>query len=187
MRDSGYALRAFGSDMVPMAVFLTVTLATGNILLATGAGIATGVAQLVWALARREPIGMIQWASLGLVGLLGGITLLTRNPAFIMFKPTAAHLLIGAAMLKPGWMERYVPAETRDRARPLLTRFGFIWAGLMFVTAALNLVVMLTADPMTWARFNLIFPTASMIALFAIQNAAMRRRLFNRTAQARFE
>ena len=177
MRRLAYTLRAFGGDMVPMAVFLTVVLATRNILAATAIGMAAGVGQLIWTLARRQPIGAIQWASLGLVALLGGATLLTRDPRFIMLKPTAAHLFLGAVMLRPGWMERYAPAEVRDVARPMLTAFGFVWAALMFVTAALNLAVMLLADPMSWAKFNLIFPPGSMIALFAIQNLVMRRRL----------
>jgi intracellular septation protein A len=172
-----YALRAFGADLVPMAIFLVVVLATRNILAATAIGMAAGVGQLIWTLARRQPIGAIQWASLGLVALLGGATLLTRDPRFIMLKPTAAHLFLGAVMLRPGWMERYAPAEVRDVARPMLTAFGFVWAALMFVTAALNLAVMLLADPMSWAKFNLIFPPGSMIALFAIQNLVMRRRL----------
>ena len=30
-------------------------------------------------------------------------------------------------MLRPGWMQRYVPAELRDAARSILTAFGFIW------------------------------------------------------------
>jgi intracellular septation protein A len=177
MRRLAYTLRAFGGDMVPMAVFLTVVLATRNILAATAIGMAGGAGQLVWALTRRQPVGVIQWASLGLVALLGGATLLTHDPRFIMFKPTAAHLCLGAVMLRPGWMERYAPPETRDVARPMLTAFGFVWAALMFVTAALNLFVMLAADPMTWAKFNLTFPPASMIVLFAAQNLVMRRRL----------
>jgi intracellular septation protein len=177
MGGFGYILRAFASDLVAMAVFLGVMLATGNILIATGLGMAAGLAQLALALMRRRAVGVIQWASLGLVAILGGATLLTNDPHFIMLKPTAAHLLLGAVMLRPGWMERYVPAEARDAARSMLTTFGFVWSGLMFLTAVLNLALMLQADPMTWARFNLVFPPASMIGLFAIQNLVMRHQL----------
>jgi intracellular septation protein len=107
----------------------------------------------------------------------GGATLLTRDPRFVMVKPTAVHVLLGAVMLRRGWMERYVPAEMREAARPTLYAFGFVWAGLMFLTAALNLAVALMTDPMTWAKFNLIFPPASMFGVFGLQNLLMRRQL----------
>ena len=62
-------------------------------------------------------------------------------------------------------------------ARPLLNAFGYIWAGLMAVTAVLNLVLVFTVDATVWAKFNLFFPPASIIALFVIQNAFMRSRM----------
>lgn len=50
-------------------------------------------------------------------------------------------------MLRPGWMERYVPAGVRDAARPMLTVFGFVRAGLMLLLAALNTVLVVAVDP----------------------------------------
>jgi intracellular septation protein A len=71
-------------------------------------------------------------------------------------------------------MERYVSAAERDAARPLLTAFGFVWAGLMFLLAALNVLLVVAADPLTWAKFHLFVPPISMIGLFLIQNVYMR-------------
>lgn len=45
----------------------------------------------------------------------------------MLFKPTLGQLILGAVMLRPGWMRRYVPAELRDASRSILTAFGFIW------------------------------------------------------------
>ena len=176
MGGFGYVLRAFAGDMVPMAAFLCVLLISGSIAAAAGIGIAAALLQVGWATARRETVGALQWASLGLIGVLGSATLLTHDPRFVMFKPTAVNVILGVVMLRRGWMERYVPAEIREQVRSALTVFGFIWAGLMFVTAALNLAVALTAEPVTWARFNLVFPPVSMLGLFALQNLWMRRR-----------
>ena len=47
--------------------------------------------------------------SLGLVVVLGGATMLTQNPRFMMVKPTIIHLAVAAVMLRPGWMIRYLP------------------------------------------------------------------------------
>jgi intracellular septation protein A len=162
--------------MVPMAIFLAVFLTTKNILLAIVVGMAAGIAQVGYGLIHGKPTSALQWASLALIVGFGGATLVTHDPRFIMFKPTTIHLILGAVMLRPGWMERYVPGQVRDAARPALTAFGFIWAGLMFLTAGLNVAVMVLVDPITWATFNLVFPPISMITLFLIQNIYMRTR-----------
>jgi intracellular septation protein len=175
--DFGYTLRYFAGDLVPMIVFLGIFLATRNVVFALGVGIAVSVAQLIYALVRRSQIGVLQWASLGLLVVFGGATLVTQDARFIMFKPTVIHVMVGAVMLRPGWMERYVPANERERIRPMLTAFGFIWAGLMFVTAAANAVLVVFADPVVWAKFNLLFPPISMVGLFVVQNVYIRARV----------
>jgi intracellular septation protein len=174
MNSFGYTVRYFANDMIPMILFLVLFMTTKNIMLATGFGIALGLGQVAYGLARRRPIGALQWASLGLITVFGTATLLTHNPRFVMFKPTAVQVILGAVMLRPGWMERYVSAVERDAARPLLTAFGFVWAGLMFLLAALNVLLVVVADPLTWARFHLFVPPISMIGLFLIQNMYMR-------------
>jgi len=175
--DFGYTLRYFAGDLVPMIVFLGIFLATGNIVFALGFGIAASVAQLIYALIRRKQIGALQWASLGLLVVFGGATLVTQDARFIMFKPTVIHVMLGTVMLRPGWMERYVPANERDRIRPMLTAFGFIWAGLMFLIAAANAALVALADPVVWAKFNLLFPPISMVGLFVVQNVYIRVRV----------
>ena len=177
MGDFGYTLRYFAGDLVLMIVFLGIFLGTGNIVFALGFGIAVSVAQLIYALVRGRQIGALQWASLGLLVVFGGATLVTQDARFIMFKPTVIHVMLGAVMLRPGWMERYVPANERDRIRPMLTAFGFIWAGLMFLIAAANAALVALADPVVWAKFNLLFPPISMVGLFVVQNVYIRVRV----------
>ena len=176
MSGFGYTLRYFAADLAPMIVFLLVFLASRNIYLATGAGIALSALQIGWCFVRKAQIGMLQWAGLGLIGMFGVATLLTGDPRFVMFKPTGINLVLGAVMLRRGWMERYTPEDIRGLARPMLKVFGYVWSGLMFVTAALNLLLVFTVDPATWAKFNLIFPPLSIIGLFLIQNVVMRAR-----------
>ena len=174
MKGFGHTLRYFLTDLAAMILFFVIVLATNNIYLATGVGIAFGLAQLVGCLVRKIPVGMLQWTSLGLVVVFGAATLLTHNPRFIMIKPTIVHAVIGATMLKKGWMSRYAPPEVRDIAKPLMDRFGNVWARLMFVIAALNLAVMLLADQATWAKVNLFADPVLIGGLFLIQNAYMR-------------
>ncbi len=68
-------------------------------------------------------------------------------------------------------MERYIQSTNATGFRPMLTAFGFILAGLMFLTAVANTVVVVFADPVIWAKFNLLFPPISTTGLFLVQNS----------------
>jgi intracellular septation protein len=121
-----------------------------------------------------------------LVIVFGAATLLTRDVRFLMAKPTVVYLILAVVMLKPGWMVRYLPPAAEGRGQDLMTVFGFIWAGLMALTAGLNLLFAIAA-PELWPGFLAIFPLASKGVLFAIQYTTMRlliRRSMNRERQA---
>jgi hypothetical protein len=47
----------------------------------------------------------------------------------------------------------------------------------MFLTAALNLVLVWTVSPVVWAEFNALFSPLSIIALFVAGNVVMRLRM----------
>ena len=160
-------------DMLSTVFFVVVFSFTKNIYLATALGIGIGVAQLAWLKARRRPVDLMQWASLGLVVVFGSATLLTHNPHFMMVKPTLIYIAVGVVMLQPGWMLRYVPPAAHEQGADLIRVFGYVWAGLMFFTAAANLVLAL-GDPKLWIEFLAVFPLASKLGLFGIQYATMR-------------
>ena len=137
-----HAIRPILIDMAATFLFYGVLAATGNVALATALGVAFGVGQVVvWKL-RKQPISAMQWAALGLVLVMGGATLLTHDARFILIKPTVVYAVIGAAMLQPGWMIRYMPPIALQKVpRTLIVGGGYVWAGLMFVSAVLNLIV----------------------------------------------
>jgi intracellular septation protein A len=160
-------------DLLSTVFFLVVFSVTNNIYVATGMGIGIGVAQVAWLKLRARPIDLMQWMSLGLVVVFGGATLITHNPHFVMVKPTLIYIAIGVVMLKPGWLLRYIPAVAHAEGADLINLFGYIWSGLMFFTAAANLVLAM-GDTKLWVEFLAIFPAGSKIVLFFIQYATMR-------------
>lgn len=161
-------------DLLSTVVFMGLIGTTHDVTLATGGAIAVGLGQVILCVIRRKPLNAMQWLSLGLVVVMGGATLLTHDARFVMVKPTLVLTAVGVVMLKPGWMNRYLPAIVTDNAPRLGVTFGYIWAGMMFATAALNLAVAFTTDPRTWALVMSTVPLASKIALFLIQYATMR-------------
>ncbi len=101
--------------MAATLFFLVLYLLTRNVALSVVLGMALGIAQIGWQLARGKPIDTMQWMSLFLVLGAGTVTLITNDPRFVMIKPSVIYLIVGIVMLKRGWMNRYLPPR-RDRA-----------------------------------------------------------------------
>jgi intracellular septation protein len=161
-------------DMASTFFFLVIYLLTHNITLSVVLGMALGTAQIGWQFARRKPIDTMQWMSLFLVLGAGTATLITNDPRFVMIKPTVIYSIVGIVMLKPGWMNRYLPPVAMEIVPDIAVIFGYVWAGLMFFSAALNLVVALNFSVVTWSAFMSIYAIVSKAALFLIAYATMR-------------
>ena len=185
MKNLFNAGRFLLEDLLSTIVFVVLFSLTKSLYLATGLAIAIGVGQVVLLKLRGRPVDAMQWLSLGLVVVMGGATLLTHDRHFIMVKPTIIYLAVGAVMLKPGWMNRYLPAIVQENAPDLGRLFGRVWAGLMFATAAANLVVAFALDAKAWAWFVAVIPLGSKIAVFLAQYAVTRLTVGSRLRASR--
>src|SRR6185312_11936249 len=88
MKNLFQAARVLLLDLASTILFLVLYLLTDNLLLAVGFGMALGVIQIGAQLAQRRPVETLQWLSLVLVLASGTATILTRDPTFVMLKPT---------------------------------------------------------------------------------------------------
>jgi intracellular septation protein len=77
-------------------------------------------------------------------------------------------------MLKQGWMNRYLPPAAMAVVPDVAFIFGYVWAGLMFFSAALNVVVALNFSVVAWSAFMSVYAIVSKAALFLIGYATMR-------------
>ncbi len=174
--------------MLSTLVFVGLYAATHSIATATALAIAIGLGRIAYQFMRGIPIELMQWLALFLVVVFGGATLLTRDPVFVMVKPTLIYGAIGAVMMRPGWINRYVPPVARQWGADVNTAFGFAWAGLMFATGAANLVVAALASPAAWAWFVGLFPIGSKLVLAGVQyvvsRSIIRRRIRGAVAVA---
>jgi intracellular septation protein len=174
MKDLLHGAKYLALDMASTLLFLGAFLLTKNIPLAVGLGMALGIGQIAWEFARKQPIDTMQWLSLFLVVAGGTAALLTNDPRFVMIKPTLIYTIVGIVMLKPGWMNRYMPAIAAELVPDIALIFGFAWSALMFASAALNMVLALSLDPAAWAATMSIYGIVSKLALFLIQFVTMR-------------
>jgi intracellular septation protein A len=166
--------RRLASDFLSTIVFLVIYLATDNVILATAVAIAGAIAQVAWSRIKGQTLGYMTWASLGLVIVLGGMTLLTHDPRFVLAKPAIGHTAIGLIMLKRGWMLRYMPAIVSETIPEYVTFAGYAWAVLCFVLAAGTIGVAMTGDMKLWTFYVTVVLLGAKLAAFAIQYVAFR-------------
>lgn len=174
MKNFLHAARLLLLDLASTLVFLLLFLLTHNTVLSVGLGIAFGVAQIGIQLVRGRRIDIMEWLSLFLVVAAGTATLLTHDPRFVLFKPSIIYAIVGCVMLKPGWLNRYLPEIARTVVPDVAVAVGYVWAGLMFVSAAVNGYIALTCDVSTWAVVMPIYGMVSKVVVFVGGYAAMR-------------
>jgi intracellular septation protein A len=105
----------------------------------------------------------MQWMVTALVVGLGGATLVTRNPTFVVFKPSIIEAGIALIMLWPRWIARYVPARAREFLPPGLILFwGYLYAAAWFACAASNLLVARAYGLKAWAIYSNVSPFVVM-------------------------
>lgn len=173
MRSLLYAVGPLLFDSLGVIVFAILLGLGTDLVVATIAGTAAAVAVVGTEMARGKRVAALQWISLAMVLFSAAATMLTGDPRFVMVKPSFVYLIVGAAMLRRGWLNRYIPPEQLALVGDVMDRFGYIWAGMMFATAIANLVIAV-AFTAWWPLFAGVFPLASKLGLFAIHFAAVQ-------------
>lgn len=161
-------------DFFSTIVFLAVYAASGDILVATIVAIVGSIGQFIVARVKRQKLDVMTWASLGLVIVLGGATLLTKDPRFVLAKPAIGHFAIGAIMLRRGWMLRYSPPMVKENIPHLAIGAGYAWSALMFVLGLGVIATAMTGDVKLWAFYVTVIAIGAKVLAFAIQYVVFR-------------
>ena len=156
-------------DFLSTIVFLAIYAASGNVLVATAVAVAGAVLQVIHARVTRKQLNLMAYASLGLVVVLGGTTLLTNDPRFVLAKPSVAHFAIGTIMLKRGWMLRYLPASTGAMIPRHVTIAGYLWAALMFLLGTGTVAFAVNGDIKLWAFYVSVVAVGAKVLAFGTQ------------------
>lgn len=183
MQNLAHAVRPLANDLASSLLFAGLLAFGVDAATATWIAMGFGVAHAGLWLILRKPIAPLQWASLVLVLVFGAVGLVFHDPRFLMAKPSLIYLVIAVVMLKRGWMLRYMPPIAAGHGERLMIVFGYVWAGLMATTAAINLAVAVWA-PEHWPLYKATFPIASKLALFAIQYLTVRAYVIRKVTAA---
>jgi len=161
-------------DMFPVILFF-VAYKAADIFVATGVAIAASVAQIAWLKLRRRPIENMQWVSLGIIVVFGGMTLFFHDETFIKWKPTVLYalfaiaLLVGRYAMGRNLIQAMMAAQVRLPA-PVWDRLNLAWVLFFVLLGVLNLFFAYRFSTDVWVNFKL-FGSLGLTVLFVIAQA----------------
>ena len=160
-------------DLFPVILFFAAFKFAG-IYVATGIAIAATFAQIAWIWFRNRKVDTMLWVSLGIIAVMGGLTLLLHDETFIKWKPTILYwsfaLALGTSklLLKKNLI-RTLLAEQLTLPENIWQRLNWSWFGFFLFMGFANLAVAfafgLSTD--TWVNFKL-FGGMGLMLLFVI-------------------
>jgi len=167
-------------DLFPVILFF-IAFKVADIYVATGVAIAATFVQVAWLGLRGRKIDPMLWASLGIIVVFGGATLLLKDETFIKWKPTVLYWLFGA-VLAGGAVTgknflRMLLKDQMQLPEPVWARLTWAWAGFFAFMGAANLFVAYTFSTDTWVSFKLFGGMGLMLVFVLVQAMFLAKHL----------
>ena len=160
-------------DLFPVLLFF-VAFKFAGIFVATAVAIAATVAQIGWALFRGGKVSALHWASLVIVGVFGGATLVLQDETFIKWKPTVLYGFGGIALFVALAFGRNpiraVMKEGLALPDHVWKKLGIAWGVFLLFLGALNLYVAFNYPTETWVNFK-VFGGMGLMIVFVVAQA----------------
>ena len=159
-----------------------VGLEEAPVLLATVVVVIATLAQVTWLKLRGRKVDLMLWISLGLVVVLGGLTVYFHSETFIKWKPSVLYWAMGASF----WVSRTF--FKRDLLRTLMgdqlklpdfvwTRLNQSWMAFFAAMGVLNLWVAYNFSTGAWVNFKLFGGLGLMVIFTLAQGLYLSRHL----------
>jgi intracellular septation protein len=166
-------------DLFPVLLFF-VAFKLADIYVATGVAIAASLLQVAWLKLRRQRVEPMLWASLAIIVVFGGATLVLQDETFIKWKPTVLYwlfgvVLAGAALVFRRNLIRSMLSEQVKLPEPMWARLNWSWVGFFAFMGAANLYVAYHYPTDLWVNFKLFGGMGLMLAFVVGQALVLAR------------
>ncbi|MGO3740820.1 septation protein A [Kerstersia sp.] len=176
-------MKKFLFDLFPLLLFF-VAYRFADIQTATAVAVIAAVLQILWMRARRQPIEMMQWLTLGIIVVFGGATLWLNEPAFIKWKPTAlywlfAAALLGARLIRGQNLLKKLLGEKVSMPDHAWDKMNASWVLFFLAAGALNLYVAFSGhfSEEQWVTFKVFGLMILMLVFVVIQSVWLGRHM----------
>lgn len=161
-------------EFLPIVIFF-IAFRVFDIFIATAIAMSVSVLQITWLIFRKKRVETMQWISLALILVFGGLTVFLHNEQFIKIKPTILYwmfaiiLLAGKVFIKKNLIQKVMGEQVKIKK----TSESQIWnilnlAWIIFFTTlgGLNLYVANNYSSDIWNTFKL--STFGILFIFVI-------------------
>jgi intracellular septation protein len=150
------------------------------ILLATAVAIVATLAQVGWLLIRKRKVDRMLWISLVIIVVMGGATLILRDPTFIKWKPTVLYWAFAVVLLAADWifkknMVRSMMQEQISLPDGVWARLNLSWVAFFAFMGVANLYVAYHFSENIWVNFKLFGGIGLMVVFVLIQAVMLSR------------
>jgi len=169
----------FFFDLLPVLAFF-VAFQVAGIYVATAVAITTTVVQVAWLKLRGKRVDAMVWASLAIIVVFGGATLVLQDETFIKWKPTVLYWLLGAVLGGAALVFRrnLIRAMLSEQVRlpdPVWNRLNWSWVGFFVFMGGLNLYVAFNYSTDLWVNFKLFGGMGLMLVFVVVQALFLAR------------
>src|SRR3954465_4636387 len=169
----------FFFDLLPVLAFF-VAFQVAGIYVATAVAITTTVVQVAWLKLRGKRVDAMVWASLAIIVVFGGATLVLQDETFIKWKPTVLYWLLGvvlggAALVFRRNLIRAMLSEQVRLPDPVWNRLNWSWVAFFVFMGGLNLYVAFNYSTQLWVNFKLFGGMGLMLVFVVVQALFLAR------------
>ena len=162
-------------DIFPVVLFFAAFKIYDDIYIATAVAIGATVLQIGTLAARGRKIDAMLWASLAIIVVFGGATLVLHDETFIKWKPTVLYWLFAAALAGGQLLDRNL-IRLMLRGQIALpdaawAKLAWSWVAFFVVMGGANLFVAFNFTTDQWVNFKL-FGGIGLMLLFVLGQAA---------------
>lgn len=171
-------MKAFG-DFLAIILFFVIYTTTKNMIWATLAATVVGVIQAAYTWWKFKKLSAMQWMSLIVVVVFGGLTILLDDPVYVMLKTTVVCWLMGVAMAVAQCFGhnglKLLMGSSSDITLPekVWNHLLYAWVGFFILMGFVNLAIaypFTLAQVETWAKYKL-YGYMPLTLIFAIGQA----------------
>jgi len=135
---------------------------------------------VAWLKLRGKRVDAMVWASLAIIVVFGGATLVLQDETFIKWKPTVLYWLLGvvlggAALVFRRNLIRAMLSEQVRLPDPVWNRLNWSWVAFFVFMGGLNLYVAFNYSTQLWVNFKLFGGMGLMLVFVVVQALFLAR------------
>lgn len=150
-------------EIFPIVIFF-IAFKSFDIYIATIAAMVSSIIQISWLIFTKKKIEAMQWVSLALIVIFGGLTIALQDENFIKIKPTILYwlfalVLLGSSLIfKKNLIKKAMSEQVklkREFTDKHWQKLNFSWVTFFLFMGCLNLYISQKFDSEIWTNFKL--------------------------------